>query len=62
MVVHAWVNDRDKPRKAGAASDPCAVLAGMFSAGNPPDDWPRLLAAAQHPAVAARFAAVAPKP
>jgi toxin YhaV len=62
VVVFAWVNDRDTLRKAGAASDPYAVFAGMLAAGNPPDDWPKLLAAAQDPAVAARFAAIAPKP
>jgi len=62
IVVYAWVHDRDTLRKAGAASDPYAVFASMLAAGNPPDDWPRLLAAAQDPAAAARFAAAAPKP
>jgi toxin YhaV len=62
VVVYTWVNDRDTLRKAGAASDPYAVFAGMLAAGKPPDDWPKLLAAAQDPAVAARFAAIAPKP
>ena len=61
IVVYAWVNDRDTLRKAGAASDPYAVFAGMLAAGNPPGEWPKLLAAAQDPAVTARFAAVAPK-
>lgn len=62
IVVYAWVNDRDTLRKAGAASDPYAVFAGMLASGNPPDDWPRLLAAAQDPAVAARFSAMRPHP
>jgi toxin YhaV len=62
IVVYAWVNDRDTLRKAGAASDPYAVFAGMLASGNPPDDWPRLLAAAQDPAVAARFSAMLPPP
>ncbi len=62
IVLYAWVNDRDTLRKAGAASDPYTVFAGMLASGNPPDDWPSLLAAARNPAVAARFAAVAPKP
>lgn len=62
IVVYAWVNDRDTLRKAGAASDPYAVFARMLAPGNPPDDWPNLLAAAQDPAAMQRFAAVAPKP
>jgi toxin YhaV len=59
IVVYAWVNDRDTLRKAGAASDPCAVFARMLAHGNPPDDWPGLLAAAQDPAALRRFAAAA---
>jgi len=47
VIVYAWVNDRDTLRKAGASSDPYAVFAGMLAGGNPPDDWPALLAAAQ---------------
>ncbi len=62
IVVYAWVNDRDTLRKAGAASDPYAVFARMLAQGNPPDDWRRLLDAAQDPVVAQRFAAVVPKP
>jgi toxin YhaV len=66
IVVYAWVNDRGTLRKSGATSDPYAVFAGMLEAGNPPDDWPTLLAAAQNPTVAARFAAASlaqsPKP
>ncbi len=59
IVVYAWVNDRNTLRKAGAVSDPYAVFVGMLAAGNPPDDWPQLLAAVQDPALAARFAAAA---
>ena len=62
IVVYAWVNDRDTLRKAGAASDPYAVFARMLVHGNPPDDWPGLLSAAQDPAAMQRFASVAPKP
>jgi toxin YhaV len=61
-VVYAWVNDRDTLRKAGAASDPYAVFSAMLAAGNPPDDWPKLLAAAQEPATVERFTAAAPRP
>lgn len=62
IVVYAWVNDRATLRKAGAASDPYAVFAGMLAHGNPPDDWPTLLAMSQDPAAVQRFVAVAPKP
>jgi toxin YhaV len=61
IVVYAWVNDRDTRRKAAATSDPYAVFARMLAHGNPPDDWPRLLSAAQDPATVQRFTAVAPK-
>ena len=47
VIVYAWVNDRNTLRKAGASSDPYAVFAGMLAGGNPPDDWPALLAAAK---------------
>lgn len=62
IVVYAWVNDRDTLRKAGATSDPYAVFTRMLAHGNPPDDWPKLLAAAQDPAAMQRFAVIAPKP
>lgn len=60
IVVYAWVNDRDTLRKAGAASDPYAVFARMLAHGNPPDGWPKLLAAAPDPAAMQRFVAVTP--
>ncbi|WP_456304317.1 type II toxin-antitoxin system YhaV family toxin [Acidiphilium multivorum] len=44
VIVYAWVNDRDTLRKAGAGTDPYAVFARMLANGNPPDDWPTLLA------------------
>ena len=62
VIVYAWVNDRDTLRKAGAASDPYAVFAGMLARGNPPDGWPALLAAARDPAAAQRFTEVSRKP
>ena len=61
IVVYGWVNDRDTLRKAGAASDPYAVFARRLAQGNPPDDWPKLLAAAQDPPEMQRFAGVAPR-
>lgn len=55
VIVYAWVNDRDTLRKAGAGTDPYAVFARMLEHGNPPDDWPALLAAAQAPDAQRRF-------
>jgi toxin YhaV len=49
VIVYAWVNDRDTLRKVGASTDPYAVFAKMLTSGNPPDDWPALLAAVQIP-------------
>jgi len=58
VIVYAWVNDRDTLRKAGAGTDPYAVFARMLTGGNPPDDWPALLAAAQAPEAEQRLGAV----
>lgn len=58
VVVYAWVNDRDTLRKAGAGTDPYAVFGRMLAGGNPPDDWPAQLAAAEAPDAARRFGAV----
>ena len=55
VIVYAWVNDRDTLRKAGAGTDPYAVFDRMLGHGNPPDDWPALLAAAQAPDAQRRF-------
>ena len=61
-IVYAWVNDRDTLRKAGAGSDPYAVFAGMLTGGNPPDDWPALLAAARAPDALRRFGGLTHEP
>ena len=58
VIVYAWVNVRDTLRKAGASSDPYVVFAAMLAGGNPPDDWPALLTAAQAVEAVRRFAAV----
>ena len=58
VIVYAWVNDRDTLRKAGAASDPYAVFKAMLAGGNPPDDWPALLAAAEALEAVRRLGAV----
>jgi toxin YhaV len=62
VIVYAWVNDRDTLRKAGADTDPYAVFARMLTRGNPPADWPALLAAAQAPGAVQRFAAMDDEP
>jgi len=58
VIVYAWVNDRNTLRKAGASSDPYAVFARMLAGGNPPDDWPALLTAAQAPGALLRLGMV----
>lgn len=58
VIVYAWVNDRNTLRKAGARTDPYAVFAAMLAGGNPPDDWPALLAAAEAPEAVRRLGAV----
>ena len=63
IIVYAWVNDRDTLRKAGAASDPYAIFAGMLSRGAPPGNWAALLAAASAQNAAERLAVTAgPEP
>lgn len=46
-IVFAWVNDADTLRSSGGKSDPYAVFAKMLQRGNPPDDWPSLMAASR---------------
>ena len=55
VIVCAWVNNRDTLRKAGAETDPYAVFGRMLASGNPPDDWPALLAATAEPKTQRRF-------
>lgn len=57
VVVYAWVNDRDTLRKAGANTDPYTVFAAMLASGNPPDDWPALLAMVETPEAVRRLGA-----
>ncbi len=47
IIVYAWVNDRNTLRKTCANTDPYALFGKMLANGNPPDDWPTLIAAAQ---------------
>ena len=62
VIVYAWVNDRDTLRKAGSGTDPYAVFGRMLASGNPPDDWPALLVAAQEPQAVKRLDAASKKP
>lgn len=55
VIVYAWVNDRDTLRKAGSGTDPYAVFGAMLTGGNPPGDWPALLAAAETPEAVRRL-------
>ncbi len=45
IIVLAWVNDETSKRAYGSRTDAYAVFAKMLQNGNPPDDWPGLLAA-----------------
>ena len=47
IIIYAWVNDENTLRKAGSRSDPYAVFLRRLEAGDPPDDWADLLAAAK---------------
>lgn len=47
IIVLAWVNDEDTKRAYESRTDAYRVFARMLNAGNPPDDWPTLLAAAR---------------
>lgn len=44
IIVFAWVNDRDTLRTYGSKTDAYAVFKAMLDKGNPPDDWPALIA------------------
>lgn len=47
VIVFAWVNDERTLRSAGSKSDAYAVFERMLGQGNPPDDWPALVAASR---------------
>jgi len=56
VIVLAWVNDEHTKRAYGSRTDAYAVFAKMLKAGNPPDDWDALLAAAKQPSTRSRLA------
>lgn len=55
LIVYAWVNDGQSLRTRGSSTDAYAVFAGMLDRGKPPDDWPKLLAAASGTDAVARL-------
>ena len=62
IIVFAWVNDEDSLRAYGSRTDAYAVFAKMLDAGNPPDDWNELLAAASKSSSVRRLGAVVKRP
>ncbi|PXW47570.1 toxin YhaV [Grimontella sp. AG753] len=46
-IIIGWVNDFDTLRAYGSKTDAYRVFAGMLKAGNPPDDWDKLLSEAK---------------
>ncbi|KMO17411.1 type II toxin-antitoxin system YhaV family toxin [Methylobacterium indicum] len=55
VIIFAWVNDQSTLRTYGAKTDAYRVFKGMLDAGNPPDDWQTLLAAASDRAATERL-------
>ena len=47
IIVYAWVNDEKTKRAYGSDTDAYQVFQRMLKNGNPPDDWPNLLAEAK---------------
>lgn len=47
IIIYAWVNDETSLRTYGAKTDAYHLFKSMLNDGNPPDDWPTLLAHAQ---------------
>jgi toxin YhaV len=43
LIIYAWVNDDDSKRTYGSKNDAYAVFKKMLDAGNPPDNWDKLL-------------------
>jgi toxin YhaV len=62
IIIYAWVNDEESKRTYGAKTDAYAVFASMLKSGNPPNDWPQLLAAARAPDCQKRLSLVHTNP
>jgi toxin YhaV len=59
IIVYAWVNDENSLRTYGSSTDAYAVFAKMLNAGNPPDNFDSLVAAASNRSAIDRLGAVA---
>lgn len=59
IIVYAWVNDAESSRTYGSSSDAYAVFSRILDAGNPPEDWNALVAAASNGAARRRLGAIA---
>jgi toxin YhaV len=62
IIVLTWVNDEESLRTYGGRTDAYAVFASMLNAGNPPDDWGELRAAASSTTSVERLGAVVKRP
>lgn len=47
IIVYVWVNDDKSKRAYGSNTDAYEVFKKMLARGNPPDNWPSLLAEVQ---------------
>jgi toxin YhaV len=47
VIIHAWVNDEDSLRKAGAKTDPYTKFRNMLASGNPPSNMRQLMSASK---------------
>jgi toxin YhaV len=56
-ILIAWVNDEKTLRTYGSKTDAYWVFKKMLDAGNPPDNWDALAAAANEPEAATRLTA-----
>lgn len=56
IIVYAWINDETTLRTYGKRSDAYATFARVLGAGNPPDVWDMLLAAASEDSAITRTA------
>jgi len=59
IIVYAWVNDENSLRTYGSSTDVYSVFAKMLAAGNPPDGFDALVAAASSRPATGRLAGVA---
>jgi len=58
IILFAWINDEKTLRTYGSKTDAYRIFAKMLDAGNPPDNWAALHAAATEPEAAARLVAI----